>query len=169
MSKAIAEATKTQAGVSNFLSVPDEDMFMGDYLPSQEIEEMAAALIEQYPQFHVIAENGYRITYLWKSKGGKSKGRLRRGQCQKLTGLPYYFGETDFVIWLAADHLRDRPNFNFRRLVFHELKHIAVDENGQATCVGHEFEGFVDEVEEFGIWDEGMKPLAEAFQQHLFT
>ena len=146
---------------------PKDDGFVGDYMADENLTSLAAVLIENCDELSAGCEE-FRIEYLWKRTGGKSSGMAPLGKCNKLSGLTKYFGKTDFVIWLAADHCRDREGINFAALMFHELMHVDQDEKGQPATRAHEFEGFSSEVNRFGIWRESMRPIAKAFQESLF-
>ena len=117
----------------------------------------------------------YQIEYLWKKKGGKRLGANRMGACGKPSGLLKHYAATDFVIWLAADHLREEnyTQDQIEALMFHELSHIAVpeeDESGDLTppkLAPHDFEGFVADVERYGFWEPSLKRMGRAVQLRL--
>lgn len=146
--------------------VPRDDDFGRDYSEDPKLEALAAVLIEHCPE--VEAANDFKIVYAWKRGGGKSAGMAVLGKCVKLSGLALYFGSADFVIWLAADHCRDRAGINLAALMFHELLHVDRDENGLPSTRGHEFEGFAAEIERFGIWRESIRSIATAFKESPF-
>jgi hypothetical protein len=163
--------------------VPDKKQFAGkDYLEAPELKEVGDALIEHYENDfpHLLDAN---IVYLWKEKGGESGGLATLGKCIRPTGLAGYFAadedeaaQVNYVIWAAADHLRENRASvrTVHALIFHELKHTAW-QDGKLIVVGHEFEGFAREIEEFGMWTNSIKRIAEAcetvkdVQQGLFT
>lgn len=167
--------------------IPSSKDFDGkQFLYGTDLKTVAETLIEKYPEDfnHLHHAN---IIYLWKEKGGESGGYATLGKCIKPSGLTEYFasnpmgvemGKADYIVWCAADHLR--MNYaNYRTvcaLLFHELKHTAIHEKtGDFCVVGHEFEGFAREIEEFGMWQTSIKRIAEAcetvkdVQQGLFT
>lgn len=149
------------------IKAPDDNQFHQDYIADPKLAKLARVLIENCDELSPGCEE-FRIEYLWKRTGGKSSGSVTLGKCNKISGLTLYFGKVDFVIWLAADHCRDREGINFSALMFHELLHVDQDENGQPALRAHEFEGFSAEIERFGIWRESMRPIAKAFQESLF-
>lgn len=158
------------------IAIPHDDSFTLDFLADERIGELGSVLIEHCEELGFIQE--FSVAYLWKRTGGKSKDRVTLGKCIKTAGLVHFFGRTDYVIWLAADHsLRIHNDFlnkqraqdlNLAALVYHELLHIDRDENGSPSTKGHEFEGFASEIERFGIWRDDMRQIATAFQASLF-
>jgi hypothetical protein len=94
------------------------------------------------------------VHFLWKAKGGKSGGKLVLGKCKKPSGELKFYSDADFVILFSADHCHKLrlKNYQILALLYHELCHTAKDENGNFTTVGHEFEGFNDELRLFGAW-----------------
>jgi hypothetical protein len=96
-----------------------------------------------------------RVKLFWKEKGGSSGGSDTLGKCQKPSGLLRHYSDCDFIIWIAADHCRARgfTNWQILALLYHEMRHTNFDNNtGKLTLQGHQFEGFVDELERFGGW-----------------
>lgn len=151
--------------------IPLEDTFLQDYQQDDRLMELATVLIHHCEELRFIED--FSVTYLWKRTGGKSKGRMTLGTCTKTAGLVHFFCRTDYVIWVAADHLqylhvRARA-VNIAALMYHELRHIAQTEKGEPAIQGHEFEGFASEIDRFGIWRDDMRPIACAFQESLFS
>jgi hypothetical protein len=157
--------------LSQRFDIPSETEFdEKQFLIAPDLKKVGERLIETYPSdFGYLV--GANILYLWKAKGGESGGRETWGKCIRPTGLASFFATegvaagdpVDYFIWVAADHLREaRAN---RRtvcaLIFHELKHTQMGEKGYVV-VGHEFEGFAREIEEFGMWQHSIKRIAEA-------
>ena len=161
-----AQYDRSRDKAAGEIKAPADDAFVGDYIADPKLGELAQVLIENCQELSPACEE-FRIQYLWKRKGGKSRGSVTLGMCIKLSGLAKYFGKVDFVIWLAADHCRERPGLNFAGTMFHELMHVDKDENDLPVTRPHEWEGFSAEVERFGIWRPSMQPIARAFQESL--
>lgn len=152
-------------------SFPDDD----DFLPAPEITTIGDALIVRCRELAFLHDAD--ITYLWKRKGGKSKGKPIFGMCVKPGGLTAHFARCHFVIWIAADHLRESgfTNFQLEALVYHELLHTdsEIDDNeksptyGEAKFIlrGHDNELFVDELTRYGAWHHAHKAAADAWNQ----
>lgn len=141
-----------------------------DYLKHDELSRLGNALIDSRTVF--IDLNACKIVFLFKKKGGNSKGKLKLGQCQKPSGLLSYFSHTDFVIWAAADNCLGFTWYQMEALLYHELKHASVDYDDQGekklTINGHDWEGFADEVRLYGDWKPDIEQIRKAFQPTLF-
>lgn len=152
--------------------VPEEDLFdaerAGGFLVAPDLEAIGRALAGRYIAFGHLRD--MVVTYLWREKGGKSHGRETLGACQKPTGLLRHFSGSDFVIWLAADHLREREAkaYEVEAIVFHELLHTGSNDDGDPVLIGHEWEGFGAEIEQYGVVATGASYLASAMQPFLF-
>lgn len=148
------------------LAPPSEAAFgTDDFLSASELERLASRFCAEYPN-HLGHVADVRLSVLWKRAGGKQRGQLLVGKAEKVSGLAKFWGESDFVVWLAADHLRGASGERIANCLFHELLHIGSDpDTGDAKLVGHDWEGFVLEVQERGLWREGMAELAGAFRQ----
>lgn len=146
-----------------------------DFLRGKDIEAIAALLIEHYEsQFAHLRH--FRIGYLWKRSGGSKHGHPKLGQTQRTAGLVRFYGDVDFVIWLAADHLRaygpmDEPatHWTVEAVVYHELMHVGATDDKAPAMRGHDFEGFAKEVTEYGSWDESAEVMRIAFEQLELT
>lgn len=141
--------------------VPTEEDFSGmPFLKSDEIRKIADALIKK-SLTHLI---NVKIEYFWKRKGGRSKDKVTLGRCQRPTGLLAHYCPGAMVIWLAADHAQvlKLTRYQIEALVFHELNHIDVSGEGVVGLKNHDFEGFGDEIVEYGMWNSGLQEAAAA-------
>ena len=157
--------------------VPPDESFPidDDYLPSKELTTIGDALVARWPELQFLEE--VYVTYLWKRKGGKSKGKAVLGTCVKPAGLVKHFGQCQFVVWIAADHVRDMglTNLQLEALVFHELCHTGweIDENENSPTFGetkyilkpHDDEVFWAELRRYGAWNEQRQSSALVYQQ----
>lgn len=183
------EYIRTLETAAEFPIPPRIDFGKQQFLPAPDLKVVGDMLIDKYRDFDHLVNLKANIVYLWKEKGGETGGRATLGKCIKPGGLTDYFAcvaetamegltdKVDFIVWAAADHLRNN-NANFRTvcaLIFHELKHASYNEKGDFVIEGHDFEGFAREIEEFGMWKTDIKLIAEAcegvkdVQQGLFT
>lgn len=153
-----------QADTSTVYDVPSEASLDGEFAPAPDIERIAARLILRH---QMTPHNTCNIVYLWKDKGGKSHGSAVYGKATKPSGLLRHFSECDFVIWLAADHLREcgATVREVEAVVYHELRHIASDENDDPCLTGHEYAGFLAELKEYGTTVRDLKPILRIAQQ----
>lgn len=148
------------------IPVPDAFEEQGaDFLRAKDIEAIASLLIDHYEgQFAHLRK--LAIAYAWKRAGGSKHGSATLGKTVKSSGLTKCFSETDFVIWLGADNLRDMEAtfWQVEAIVYHELNHIRVEDDKPALR-GHDFEGFTKEIEEYGAWSESREMMRVAFGQ----
>lgn len=156
------------AAVGIKFEIPKEHEFEEhEYLIAPELAAIASRLIKTYDDFSPVAfaDFTYLFTYLWKLTGGKTGGKNKLGACQKPSGLLKHYAETDFIIWLAADHCFRYNEYQITALIFHELKHAGYNpENGKYEIITHDFEGFNREVEIFGAWKSDVYALGNAFK-----
>lgn len=160
-------------GASPRYPVPTDAALGGEYTLAPDLEKLARALIREHGH-RVAAE--CQITYLWRKKGGAAKGKPTLGACSKPSGLLRHFAGVDFVIWLAADHLRD-DRATVRQVsaaLWHELGHVGETEEPanadehwmpELTLLSHDFEGFLDEYQRYGAWRADLRAAEHAFRQ----
>ena len=140
-----------------------------EYGSAPDLTRIGWALVKRH--FTTLPE-GVRIEFLWKARGGSSNGKLTLGKCIKMGGLALHFAETDYVIWLAADHIDALPldRYQVEALLFHELCHIdATKEEEKVTIAvnAHDLEAFKAEVEYYGFWRHDLAAMARTMQRRL--
>ena len=151
-------------------SVPSEEAFdEADYLPAPDLEKIIAGLINTHETLFSHLVN-LKLTCLWKAKGGASKGKTPLSKIQVASGLIGFFSEADFIIALSADHLRKgrAGRHTVEAVCFHELCHIQYPwdaEGGKVFVVGHDFEGFTEELKVYGAWRTELDKAGKAFAQ----
>lgn len=139
-----------------------------EFLPAPDIEAIAEALISHHA-FPWAGE--VIISYYWRDKGGTSQGKSVLGKCVKLSGLAKVGIGGDFVIWLAADTVRERglTAWQLEAAIYHELLHVGWDDDADKPGVeSHQFEGFLAELREYGAWHEDLASMT-ATQLPLFS
>lgn len=139
--------------------------FHDDYIHSSTLERVGAALIAERQELTPL--RGVVIKYAWKRSGGGSAGRRKLGACSRMTGLTRYLGRGHFLVWLAADNMREchATNFHIEAALFHELKHVGVDDAGLSSLLKHDVEMFDDEVRRYGAWRSDLMGTRNAFTQ----
>jgi hypothetical protein len=162
-------AQTTQLGFT--LTPPTKDGFGGaPWKHDANLAMLADRVMTAHPERFRVASQ-YSIEYLWRAKGGTSRGEPKFADCIKLGGLAYHFSSADFVIWFAADHLTKYgfKEREFEALMFRQLMHIGSNENtGSAVLVPFDFKGFNAELVEYGPWDEALKKMSHTLQPTLF-
>jgi hypothetical protein len=167
-----ARDDRLSSGVRRIVRVPQEAEFGGqEYLSTDALTEMGHRLIANCLEFSHLHDA--RIMFLWKLSGGRSKGRLTLGKCQKPGGLLAHFSMQDFIVWLAADNVRYRQltERQIEALVFHELCHAGWEETdektgeGHWTVEGHDVEEFRSVIHRYGLWSDDVKGLDATLRQ----
>lgn len=150
----------------DFLDEDDPERIL-DFKPGRDLEPIGAALIEAHPE--LFRRHGdYAIRYLWKREGGSKNGTAVLGTCRKASGLVKYWADCDFIITLAADHVRMRQfsRWQLEALLFHEMLHIAYDFDTQKPVLrAHDFEGFTDELRHYGLWRGDFQAIGRVVRQ----
>lgn len=109
-----------------------------------------------------------KLDVLWKRKGGKSQGIPTLSKAVlTVSGLAGYYTAADAVIWLAADHIRERAYSptQIEAILYHELCHLTIDEEGTPALRPHDFAGFLAELEHYGCWDDDLATAKAHFEQ----
>lgn len=154
--------------------IPGDEMFVGDFRESPDLERIVARLIASKEQFAFLREYQQEIVVLWKRKGGVKGNKITLGKCQALSGPARHFSDRRYLIWAAADHCRRAglSQEQLEALIFHELCHLAPGDENEATgeqappvIIGHDFEGFVAELTVYGLWTPALQEARNALEQ----
>lgn len=153
--------------------IPDEEDFgTKDFKDAEELDAICRELIQNKEAFAHLSH--ISITCLWKAEGGKSKNKPTLGKVVKVSGLLSFYTDSEYVIWLAADHNRTwstdgtglMPRLTIEAEIFHELKHLGYDpKEGEVIMVDHDAEMFFDELSTYGMWRHSLKAAGEACRQ----
>jgi hypothetical protein len=157
--------------------IPPESALDGEFTDAQDLADLGEHLIAKHK--HRVASET-RITYAWKDKGGKSKGKLTFGKCIKPSGREKWLlqcaKEADVLIWLAADHLRlmGATHKVVEAALWHELSHIGETEEPdeapegwmpELAIVPHDVEMFASELTYYGEWRSELSIAVNAVKQ----
>lgn len=152
----------------------EEDFEDDDFLAAPDLDRLKNQLVVQWPEF---AQLRYAdIDILWRAKGGSSGGKATMGKCAKMSGLAkHYSGET-FVIWIAADHVRDYAlsQRQIEALVYHELSHCGWEVDDKTNelkwhVAAHDATVFFGEIERYGAWQQDLRTLQHGYAQLALT
>jgi len=161
-------SSTSEAPLKERYRVPSEAAFgEGEFMEANDIAKMVPGLIDKHSALFGHITN-VDIICLWKKSGGQTKGKPTWAKVQSPSGLLRYFAECDFVVWLAADHLREKgvSAKEVEAIIFHELCHLQWDaEDGKIMVVGHDFEGFAEEIKHYGMWRRDLAKAGEAIRQ----
>ena len=152
----------------------DEQDELQDFLEAPTLDVIGRALLKARPELSTIGEFAVVVAFRWKLAGGATGGKLTLGKCVKLSGLAAHFSEgTHYVVWLAADHLRQlkMTRWQVEALLFHELSHVKIElgeQDGDAPKLktrGHDFDGFCAEIEHYGLWQADLVTASETIMK----
>lgn len=151
---------------AQFAGEDDEEL---DFIEARDLWEIGRRLIEDYAEFEHLRER--TVMFLWKRNGGEKHGQAVLGKCVKPSGMVKHFSNADWVIWVAADHCRNYglTGTQIEAICHHECLHAdeKTDKQGNVKLAvrGHDWEGFSQNVQRYGLWQENLKLAAQAFEQ----
>lgn len=163
MKRALVTADHPSESPSAAIPVWDADFDEGqDFLEAEDLTALGRHLIQKHRELNFIAE--YRVRFLWKAEGGESRGRPTLGRCVLANAMVKHFADSDWVIWLAADHCEnsEMTDHQVEALLYHELLHCALKgRDGDLPGIrGHDYEIFGAEIRRYGLWEDGLESLA---------
>ncbi len=141
------------------------------------MEHIAERLIASCPELEWLAD--HRIGFVWRKKGGSSRGTPVYGRPVLASGMLKHFRPNhEAFVWLAADNvaLSQFTKYQVEALLYSLLLHF--DEKAprdgerpgrkrQLVILGPEWSGFREEIERYGWWTPTLADVAEAVQTRL--
>lgn len=160
-----ATTTDTTVSVPLAAEFTGEDGEPTEFLPAADLERLMGYIADRWTEMAFL--HGLSVVCLWRGAGGKAGGAATLGKCQKPSGLLKHFAEADAVVWLAADHCRGMllSQQQIEALLYHELSHIWIDEDGKLSIRAHDFSGFTGEITRYGLWLDDLRRMDKAIKQ----
>lgn len=127
-----------------------------DYTISEIYNDMAEEIIlEKRPD---ILNSGVSVGFVSSMKQKKKgKTHLVLGECRKVQPIEKLFCPYDFLIIIYEPNCEALSEDQMKILIWHELNHIGIDENGEHYIVPHDIEEFFDIIKEHGMrWAGGI-------------
>lgn len=122
---------------------------------SEEYAEIGSACIDKYDELDYLRDADINIIYLASTHRKKSKGKMVMGQCEKVADKNKWAIPADFTVTVFEPNCVDLSDDQLEILIFHELLHIMVDEDGNWSIRPHDLEDFKAIVNRYGTdWAE---------------
>src|SRR5262252_10043724 len=162
------------------LEAPFEASFTGgrDFQAAPGLRRVALALITR--DSHLRNLQDVRIEYLWKRRGGQSRGVPHIGEAVLPSGLAKHAWNqmaraitgsrteaVEFVVWLAADHLAEYTPLQVEASLYRQLlKCTGVDarDHAKRKLKAPNLVGFREEITRYGLWTPALVEAAPAFR-----
>lgn len=156
----------------DFVLSTDENQITGahEFKDDEQLTKCGEKLLEDCPEFTHITDMDPRICFLWKRKGGNSRGKRQFSNVQKCSPLAKFLGQYEFVVWVAADHAFNMgfDDEKIEAAIYRALKRLQLNKQDDADglcVVSDEFSGSIDELRRYGAWFEEYKNLTERIVQ----
>lgn len=111
--------------------------------------------------------NQYKFRCIFAKKITHSKGRRTLATIKRLSPKENLLSGVDVLITIDFYFWTENPEKQ-EALLFHELCHLMISEEGDLTTVGHDLEEFYAVIKRYGDWNHDVKPFADALQGELF-
>ena len=126
--------------------------------PSERYARIGRELVETEDALAHIRHSSATIVYLSSQTKKTSRGRLVRGQCERVPDRWKWAVPADFAITVFEPNCVGMGEEQIRTLLLHELMHVGVATNKDGDevyrTVPHDLEDFRAIVERFGLdWD----------------
>lgn len=132
-----------------------------EYTHAPEIERIAEKLIEMFkPELE-----GFEIRYIFSSENPKKDGAEKTALARKITGLNAYLAgcpEGFFLIEFGRPAFDSLDENTLIAVVYHEILHFGVSDDGNLAILPHDIENFSSEVKIFGAYTTDLQIFHEA-------
>lgn len=122
---------------------------------NEEYSVTAADLIKNEPLLNDVKESDVTILYLSSDYEKKSKGKIVRGECEKIPDKYKWSIPADFTITIYEPNVATFTDEQMRILIFHELLHVGIKftDDGQESYFvrPHDIEDFRYIINKYGL------------------
>lgn len=121
---------------------------------SEEYTQIAHELIQNEDSLAHIRDSNAQIIYLSSEHERKSGKRLVFGQCEKIPEKYKWAVPCDFTITVFAPNVERFTDEQIRILLFHELLHIGIEQDGNEevySVIPHDIEDFEEILNRYGM------------------
>lgn len=118
---------------------------------SEHYAELAREVIEEHYELADLMAGDVTIVYLSSTHKKKSKGKYVLGQCEKVADKNKWAIPCDFTITIFDRNMEGASDEFVKKVLFHELLHVGIDEDGIKFIRPHDLEDFKAVVDEFGV------------------
>ena len=123
-------------------------------MDNRSISEYYAALahdvIYEYKELEHLRHSDVQIIYLASEHEKKSKGKIVYGQCEKVADKYKWGIPCDFTITIFEPNVGGFTEDQLKIVLFHELLHVGIDEDGEFSIRPHDLEDFKAVIDRFG-------------------
>ena len=164
----------------NDLEVPFEAQYAGkDFLAAPGLRRVALGLIMRDQHLRTLTD--VRIEYLWKRRGGQTRGVPKIGDCVMPSGLAKHAWnamaraltgsaseQVTFVVWLASDHLGEFTPLQVEASLYRQmLKATGTDarDHSKRKLKAPDLVCFYAEVLRYGLWSAPLVQAAPVFSE----
>lgn len=134
---------------------------METVIKSSEYRRLAEKVIKKHEDLHWIKESNIKIGYVESDKDKMSNGKIIYADCNKVQSLYKAYTDYDFIIRMYGPNVIMLNEEQIEILMYHELMHVGMDDNGNMRIVPHDVEDFRCILDEYGLdWNrpEGSDP-----------
>lgn len=122
---------------------------------SKELRELGRRVIRDRPDLAWIQESRIRIGYAMSSLDRTRDGKMVFAECHKVRALWQAFMPYDFVIVFYEPNTMLMDDRQLDILMYHELLHVGMDDNGALKIQPHDIEDFRVILDEYGMdWNQ---------------
>jgi len=118
---------------------------------SKELRQLGRQVIRDRPDLAWLRECRVRIGYVMSSKDKKKDDRIVFAECHKVKPLWQAFIPYDFVIVFYEPNTMMMDDEQREVLMYHELLHIGMEDNGYLKLRPHDIEDFRVILDQYGM------------------
>lgn len=121
------------------------------YYRSETLTELAKEVLAEHPE---LEANNAAIAFMESDKNKtKGKSSIVYADCHKIPEKEHVLSGYDFIITFYAGSM-NMSDQALRILMYHELLHAGMAEDGKAYIVPHNLEDFREIIEQYGVdWE----------------
>lgn len=130
---------------------------------ARELARIAGALVRKYEDLKHLRDAA--MEFRWKRKGGGGEGSPKFYGVIRVGGIWRDLLDWDWLVWLAADHLRHATKWQVEAALHDALQACGEDEKHRPVIIKPEVVGYAKGIERYGCYTTGLIVGARALGQ----
>ena len=118
---------------------------------SPEYRRLGERIIKEHEDLHWIKECKISIGYVESDKDKRTNGKIIYADCNKVQPLYKAYVPYDFIIRLYTTNTLMLDEKQLDILMYHELLHVGMEDNGEPKIVPHDIEDFKCILDRYGL------------------
>lgn len=123
-----------------------------EYNYDEKLKRIAEKVIAENENLQHLDSPDVRIAFQMSSQEKRSLTKITYADTEKVKDKLKLFLPYDFIITFYKPNIENLTDDKLERLMYHELLHVGVNEDGRFFIIPHDIEDFRDVIDRWGVY-----------------